>query len=346
MLVDSFRMEDFSTPFNGFGREDEDYDQQEDVVIQRREVEEDEIIGISEDFVSPVVSKKRKKRNQEDPEVEQKVESEEKKAKRLEDISAKFAGDLVQASRTGDFDAMKELLVQGADVNGAVCGCTALMYAAFYGREEMAKHLLSLGAKPDVQNLTGITACMWAVERGHVSIVDLLLKSGANSNLTEAQGLTALHKATRLGNLRIVSLLVEIGKAKINQEASEELDRCTPLQDAAAAGKTDVVKYLVEREAKVNQKNKQGKTALHRACCKNQSSTVECLLKIADLDVDERDVMNRTSLHWAAFFGHLETVKTLISFGADVNAKDKSNQTPIDIAKAKRFNSIVKTLTF
>ncbi len=48
--------------------------------------------------------------------------------------------------------------------------------------------------------------------------------------------------------------------------------------------------------------------------------------------VNERDLNNKTALHFAAFAGHPEIVEYLIENGADVNAKDVYNMTPLHAA--------------
>lgn len=48
--------------------------------------------------------------------------------------------------------------------------------------------------------------------------------------------------------------------------------------------------------------------------------------------VNERDLNNKTALHFAAFAGHPEIVEYLIENGADVNAKDIYNMTPLHAA--------------
>ena len=48
--------------------------------------------------------------------------------------------------------------------------------------------------------------------------------------------------------------------------------------------------------------------------------------------VNEKDLNNKTALHFAAFAGHPEIVEYLLENGADVNAKDVYNMTPLHAA--------------
>ena len=35
------------------------------------------------------------------------------------------------------------------------------------------------------------------------------------------------------------------------------------------------------------------------------------------------DKQDRRALHWAAYMGHVDVVRTLVSYGAEVNCRDK-----------------------
>ena len=59
-------------------------------------------------------------------------------------------------------------------------------------------------------------------------------------------------------------------------------------------------------------------------------------------DINFRDYDHRTALHMAANFGNFEIVKYLVFHGAQVNAKDRFNNTPIDEAREWGYNDIVE----
>ena len=52
-----------------------------------------------------------------------------------------------------------------------------------------------------------------------------------------------------------------------------------------------------------------------------------------------------TPLHWACPGGHLPIVQYLIENGADLEAKDKEQQTPLQLASKYDHTDIVKYLT-
>jgi len=255
----------------------------------------------------------------------------------------KMAADFIQATRTGSVEVMQSLVSAGADVNAKVCGCSAIFYAAFYGRNETINFLADMDAELDSTNLNGETALFWAVERGQYEAVELLLKRGAKVSAMDQRGYTALHKAAKMGSLPMVQLLVETGQADVNQISnSSELEGTSALQEAAYWGKEDVAQYLIENNAKVDLVNKQGRNALYKAVYRNHPNVVRILVENgADMDMPS-DARQRSSLHWASFFGHLEVVKVLLENGADLDKKDKSKSTCDDIAKMKSHKEIAQ----
>jgi ankyrin repeat protein len=64
---------------------------------------------------------------------------------------------------------------------------------------------------------------------------------------------------------------------------------------------------------------------------------VQFLLVIKQEDVNEQDVMGNTALHYAVCFSECEIIipiiELLIKHGANINIKNRFNQTPLDIAK-------------
>ena len=70
------------------------------------------------------------------------------------------------------------------------------------------------------------------------------------------------------------------------------------------------------------------KGALHKACEKGNIEAVKQHLA-AGADVNVRDMIRRTPLHYAA---NKEIAELLIEKGADVKAKDEGGKTPLDVA--------------
>ena len=90
-----------------------------------------------------------------------------------------------------------------------------------------------------------------------------------------------------------------------------------------------------------------------RYCGSNNSITLFLVLKgVPEQDVErvQRDFVNAvtgesdTALHIAAQAGYEETVKTLISIGANVNARTDTNSTPLHLAAVAGQLGVIRYL--
>ena len=57
-----------------------------------------------------------------------------------------------------------------------------------------------------------------------------------------------------------------------------------------------------------------------------------------------RDNMGRTPLHWAAKGNSVEVARLLIKAGADVAARNKDGNTPLDLATQRENQEMIKLL--
>lgn len=160
------------------------------------------------------------------------------------------AGDarVAEAAMRRDTAAVRELLRQGADVNGALGdGMTALHWAAQHGAEDVARTLIGAGA--DVRAATRIghhTPLHVAAKEGHAAVVRVLTEAGADVNARTTTGAVALHFAAASGSVEAIAALLDRG-AEVN--AREPQWGQTPLMFAAASGRTAAVTRLLARGA-------------------------------------------------------------------------------------------------
>ena len=88
---------------------------------------------------------------------------------------------LLRAAREGHADAVEELLkTPGIDVNATdESGNTALLEAARFGHDHVARVLLASGADTKVRDKDGKTPLMLAIAGGHDEVVMALRQAGA-----------------------------------------------------------------------------------------------------------------------------------------------------------------------
>ena len=60
--------------------------------------------------------------------------------------------------------------------------------------------------------------------------------------------------------------------------------------------------------------------------------------------VNAQDINGDTALHRAAEAGHLEVVRVLLEFGADLSIKNNKGETPLDMARENKHSDVVEVL--
>ena len=87
-----------------------------------------------------------------------------------------------------------------------------------------------------------------------------------------------------------------------------------------------------------------GNTPLHTAAYHGHQQTVRDLLASHKYEVNCTNSEDKTPLHLACNKGHIDVVRTLCTFGADVNSRDYQNSTPLHIAALGGHTDVVHTL--
>ena len=236
-----------------------------------------------------------------------------------------------------------ELLIdqEGADANerNPQDGYAPLHWAVERGLFDMTRVLLQHGADVNLMTLGAIgkdrTPLHIAAELGHASLVEQLLGAGAHVNAATEYGETPLHGARLfVKDIHVIRELVA-GGADVNKET---IFGATPLHSASILGADDIVALLIESGAEVNHVNKRGLSPLHHAADNGHEAVVEVLLSsgLAELDIQTQN--GDTALHLAAKKDHVGVVTLLLNAGADPQALNKFNKSPLAEAE-DRSNS-------
>lgn len=123
-------------------------------------------------------------------------------------------------------------------------GYTALDYACWFGRIEVARHLISKGAQINSpsNNASKVTPLHAAVAGKHLEIAEMLIKHGANVNAKQQNDVTPMHSAAQNGQAAMIKLLID-NKADVHAKTS---DGKTPSDLAKEKGLQEVVTYLAK----------------------------------------------------------------------------------------------------
>ncbi|XP_034776828.2 ankyrin repeat domain-containing protein 29-like isoform X3 [Acipenser ruthenus] len=246
------------------------------------------------------------------------------------------------ASYCGQCDCVRELIMQGADINlqreaSLQTGTTALFFAAQQGNNDIVKLLFEFGASTEFQTKDGGTALSAACQYGHSKVVETLLKNGANVHDQLHDGATALFLAAQEGHVTVIRHLMSSG-ARVNQPRE---DGTAPLWIAAQMGHSEVVRVLLLRGADRDADRKDGSTPLFKAAYKGHNDVIEELLKFSpSLSLLKN---GSTVLHAAVMGGNVKSVMLLLGAGADPALRNKNNELPADLTKNEQILRVLWT---
>ncbi|EQC31907.1 TKL/TKL-UNIQUE protein kinase, variant [Saprolegnia diclina VS20] len=226
------------------------------------------------------------------------------------------------------------------------------LQAVRVGDVDTVRAFLASGVHPDSSYESRETALSFAVSRGHLEMVNLLLAYNANVNVAATNGLTPLHEAAPYSTVVMLQKLLGVPNIHLNprdikqrtplhyalhfaldnlpanvtalvcagadlEAADDELNR--PLHYAAMLGNLAMTTLLLQHNARINERNKDGETPLFAAMVREHTKVAALLLsEQANANVL---VNGQSVLHCACERGLADIILLLLAKKADVNAK-------------------------
>lgn len=153
--------------------------------------------------------------------------------------------------------------------------------------------------------------------------------------------MTALMQAVNANNAAKVRDLIAQGVNINEYDSSGD----APLVMAAYKGYTEIVRLLLEAGADVTVVDPGMKaTALHAASYAGRTEAAKLLVQYG-IDIDKQGPYNGyTALHDAIWQNNVDVARVLIDAGANLHLKNHDGQTPLDFARSKHHNEIVKMI--
>ncbi|KAM9632511.1 ankyrin repeat domain-containing protein 29 isoform 4-T4 [Trichechus inunguis] len=180
------------------------------------------------------------------------------------------------AARRGNVALLKLLLNSGrVDVDCRDShGTTLLMVASYAGHLNCVRELVLQGADINLQREDGATALFLAAQGGYLNVIRLLLSSGAKVNQPRQDGTAPLWIASQMGHSEVVRVMLLRGAER---DAARN-DGATALLKAANKGYSDVIEELLKFSPTLGIL-KNGTSALHAAVLSGNIKTVALLLE-------------------------------------------------------------------
>ena len=228
--------------------------------------------------------------------------------------SLPFTHQIDRLLQRGDFKHFKDILEKKKDIRKTVNdvspedGRTLLTRASFGAHIRFVKYLVDdLGADVDLADKDQITPLMEAAASENIPVVKYFMEKNADVNTTNKLGADALTIALASGDPELATILLKNG-ANANLKWNKK--GLTHLMNAARNGHSAVVSVLIAHQARIN----------------------------------DQDDLGNTALHYAAAQGFKEIVNELLRAGAIKEIQNSNQKKAIDLASEEGFSFIEQAL--
>jgi ankyrin repeat protein len=252
---------------------------------------------------------------------------------------------LIFASTSQSPDTVAYLIEQGANIEHInKNSATPLIMAAYKGHPNNLNILLQAGANFSHIDINEKSVLQFAAENGDVAKVQILLDCGVDTNHADIRGDTALIAAASKGHIAVVKLLLKNG---VSLQTPSDYDYILKVANANKHNK--VTEYLTQYKqdgekliAAITQEDVMHVTnLLEQEVNPNYFSCGS--VRYAEENIEGRNALY-SPIHIAVAKGNLAIVKLLIHYGANINACDSYDNTPLLIASKYGYEHIVQLL--
>ena len=238
---------------------------------------------------------------------------------------------LMGCAENGDIDNVKKLIAAGADIQLTNSyGESAFVLALKAGQINTAEYLCEKGAK--IYNLSA--SDLFDIFDKNPESIKILKKSGYNLNNLNDYGYTPLIYSLIENRTNIAELLIKNG-VDCNCTFKDDNDNVfSPLEWALLKNQSDIATLLINHGADIHHYCTAGVNSFLMAAQSGDNKNIQLLLN-KGIPVDIKGLNKyegQTALMFAANNSHLDTIKLLISYGADINATRNDGITTLMIA--------------
>ena len=234
---------------------------------------------------------------------------------------------------------------------------TVLMLSAKNGDLKTAKIMLANKVDVNMTDYDGLTPLLSAIINHNTDMTRLLLEYNANPNLCDNDGWTPLMVAiannettASQDNTEIIKMLL-VNNADISQPNDNGY---TPMIICAMNGEMNIMRMLVDRNASVNEKDKEDITVFAHAVMfagrDNKSEERKLKHEMIDFliekgaDIHYSNINNQSALFLAAHNGYLDMVKYCVEHNMNYNQRDVNGVNPMEQAYTRGHKEIANYL--
>ncbi len=235
------------------------------------------------------------------------------------------------AARHGNRQIVRLILAQTANVDALdTFGRTPLTNSINFGKKHAARALIKAGACTQKVQLDHQMPS-WVYDEEEEEIEEIPFKAPAAPTFLNSTPNPTPVKSAFLSD-KIEEVEKYINPKNIDEEISiSDYTKITPLSVAASVGKLEIVKWLLEKKANVDIKDKELNSVLHQAVSGKNEEVVRLLLK-AKANPDDSNNNKATPLHNLASRGSSDMARVFLNEDVKVDLIDAFGRTPLSIA--------------
>ena len=244
---------------------------------------------------------------------------------------------LVLAAVSPDLRLLRGLIAKGGDLNRVVAGISPLIAAtrdSHEGRPDAVMTLLTNGADPSGRDAAGNTPLHFAALASRPIVAALLCDAEAPLDAINRDGLSPLGVACAAANWELVRFLLDRGAKLEHEHAQPALLAAASIADDDAQG----VKLLLKRRARVDACGPLARTALMTAALNGHASIAKALLD-AGAQTDLVDAHGTTALMEAARSGAHAVLDVFAAHRPAVDRLDAHGRSALIIASQSKHAS-------
>ncbi len=250
---------------------------------------------------------------------------------------------LMDCAENGDIDNVKKLIAAGADIqltNGH--GESAFVLALKAGQIKTAEYLCEKGAK--ILNLSNYD--LFDIFDKNPDSIKILKKSAFNLNNINNYGYSPLIYALIKNRTDIAELLIKNGVDCNCTIKDDNKNVFSALEIALMNNQSEIATLLITHGADIHHYCTAGSNSFLIAAQSGDNKNLQLLMdKGISVDITgKKDYEGQTALMSAANNNHFDTIKFLISCGANINATRNTGLTALMVASQAGSEKVVEYL--